>query len=114
MSPEKHKLLESEVRYMLQNNIAVPSSSDKASPCILVDKPDKKVQFCTDFRKMNNITKPDSFPLPRVEDCVDEVGAAKFAMKLDLLKGHWQVPLTSGHRTSHLSSHYLGCIHIPS
>lgn len=41
------------------------------------------------------MTKPDSYPLPRMEDCVDRVGSAKFVTKLDLLKGYWQVPLTS-------------------
>lgn len=40
------------------------------------------------------MTKPDSFPLPRIEDCVDRVGSVKFVGKFDLLKGYWQVPLT--------------------
>lgn len=44
---------------------------------------------------VNSVTKPDSFPLPRIEDCVDKVGAAKYVSKLDLLKGYWQVQLTS-------------------
>ncbi len=52
-------------------------------------------RFCTDFRKVNAVTKPDSFPLPRMEDCVDRVGSARFVTKLDLLKGYWQVPLTA-------------------
>ncbi len=50
--------------------------------------------FCTDFRRVNAITKPDSYPLPRMEDCVDRVGNAAFVTKIDLLKGYWQVPLT--------------------
>ena len=44
---------------------------------------------------MNNVTKPDSFPLPRMEDCIDQVGSAKFVSKFDLLKGYWQVPLSA-------------------
>lgn len=62
-------------------------------PCILVGKPDGSHCFCTDFHKVNAITKTDSFPLPRMEDCVDQVGSAKFVSKVDLLKGFWQVPL---------------------
>lgn len=92
--PEKRKNLEDEIRYMLHNGIAVPSDSSWASPCLLVPKPDNTPRFCTDFRKVNAVTKPDSFPLPRMEDCVDQVGGAKFVTKLDLLKGYWQVPLT--------------------
>ena len=60
----------------------------------MVKKSDGTFRFCTDYRKLNAVTKPDSFPLPRIEDCIDEVGAAKFVTKLDLLKGYWQVLLT--------------------
>lgn len=94
MSPEKRQHLDSEVKYMVENNIAVPSNASWASPCILVPKQDKTPRFCTDMRKVNSVTKPDSFPLPRMEDCVDSVGAAKFVSKFDLLKGYWQVPLS--------------------
>ena len=86
--------MESEVNYMLENNIAEPSCSSWASPCVLVRKPDQTFRPCTDFRKVNNGTKPDSFPLPRIDDCVDQVGSAKFVSKFDLLKGYWQVPLS--------------------
>lgn len=94
MSPEKREQLEAEVKYMLENNIAEPCFSGWASPCLLVKKPDSTVRPCTDFRKVNAVTKPDSFPLPRMEDCVDQVGSARFVSKFDLLKGYWQVPLT--------------------
>ena len=90
---EKFRRMDSEVQYLLDNGLAVPSSSSWASPCILVGKPDMTDRFCTDYRKVN-VTKPDSFPLPRMEDCVDAVGSARFVSKFDLLKGYWQVPLT--------------------
>jgi len=76
---------------MLDNGIAQPSSSSWASPCLLVPKSDNTPRFC--FRKVNHVTKPDSFPIPRVEDYVDQVGSAKYVSKFDLLKGYWQVPL---------------------
>jgi len=77
------------------NRIAEASLNPWSSPCLLVDKSDKSDRFCTDFRKVNNVTKPDSYPLPRMEDCIDQVGSASFVNKIDLLKGYWQVPLTS-------------------
>lgn len=86
--------MEAEIKYMLDNGIAVPSSSSWASPCLLVDKSDESPRFCTDYRKVNKVTKPDSYPLPRMEYCIDQVGAAKFVSKFDLLKGYWQVPLS--------------------
>lgn len=67
---------------------AVPSCSSWASPCLLVKKPDSTYRFCTDYRKLNAITKPDAFPLPRIEECVDQVDAGNFLTKLDLLKGY--------------------------
>ena len=79
---------------MLEHGLAVPSGSSWASPCLLVTKPAHTFRPCTDFRKVNKITKPDSFPLPQVDDCVDQVGSEKFVSKFDLLKGYWQVPLS--------------------
>lgn len=59
-------------------------------------------RLCTDYRKVNSVTMPDSYPLPRLDDCIDTIGAAKYVTKLDLLKGYWQVPLTS--RASEISA----------
>ena len=94
MSQVKHKVMEKEIKYMLDNRIAEPSSSSWASPCLLVDKSDKSPRFCTDYRKVNAGTKPDAYPLPRMEDCVDQVGSANFVSKFDLLRGYWQVRVT--------------------
>ena len=50
--------------------------------------------MCTDYHKVNSVTKTDSFPIPRIDDCIDKVGNSKYVTKFDLLKGFWQVPLT--------------------
>jgi len=44
---------------------------------------------------VNSVTKSDSYPIPRAEDCIDRIGCAKYVTKLDLLKGYWQVPMTT-------------------
>ncbi len=102
VNPRKHDIMRSEVEYMLQHGLAVPSQSPWSSPCLLVPKPDGSYRFCTDYRKVNSLTKPDSFPLPRLEDCVDRVGSARYVTKLDLLKGYWQLSLTP--RASEISA----------
>lgn len=79
--------VKSETEYLLQQ-------SPWSSPCLLAPKSDSPYRFCTDYLKVNNVTKSNSFPLPRIEDCVDRVGSAWYITKLDLLKGYWQVPLT--------------------
>ena len=86
--------MRSEVEYMLANDLIKPSQSSWSSPCLLVPKGDGTYRFCTDFRKVNSVTKSDSFPIPRVEDCIDRIGSSKYVTKFDLLKGFWQVPLT--------------------
>lgn len=94
--------MRAEVEYLLQNVFATPSESPWSSPCLLVPKAESTFRFCTDYRKVNCISKPDSSPLPCLEDCVDRVGSAKYVTKLDLLKGYWQVPLTP--RASEISA----------
>ena len=94
VNPQKQKLLQQEVEYMLKNDLIERSHSAWSSPCILVPKPDKTYRFCTDFRKVNSLTKADSYPLPRIKDCIDRIGHSKYVSKFDMLKGYWQVPLS--------------------
>ena len=94
MNTIKQKYLKEEIQYLLDNNFIQPSKSAWSSPCILVSKPDKSYRLCTDYRKVNNVTKTDSFPIPRIEDCIDKIGNANYITKFDLLKGFWQIPLT--------------------
>ena len=94
MNPMKQQCLKEEVTYLLENDFIEPSQSNYSSPCILVPKQNGTYRMCTDYRKVNNVTKTDSFPIPRIDDCIDKVGKAKYVTKFDLLKGFWQVPLT--------------------
>ena len=65
-------------------------------------KPGGAVRFCTDYHTVNALTKTDSHPIPRIDDCIDKIGKAKFITKCDLLKGYWCVPLTE--RTKEVSA----------
>jgi hypothetical protein len=78
---------------MLENDIIEPSTNEWSS-CILVPKPERTFRFCTDYRKVNNVTKTDSYPIPRIDESIDSIGQAKFVNNFYLLKGYWQVPLT--------------------
>ena len=96
MNPLKPKYLQDEVKYLLENDFIEPSQSNYSSPCILVPKSNGTYRMCTDYRKVNSVTKTDSFPIPRIDDCIDKVGNSKYVTKfrINLLKGFWQVPLT--------------------
>lgn len=94
VNPQNREIMRQEVEYLLKHGLATPSQSPLSSPCLLVPKQDSTFRFCTDYCKVNGVTKPDSLPLPRMEDCVDRIGSAHFITKPDLLKGYWQVQLT--------------------
>ena len=70
---------------MLENEIIEPSNSDFSSPSMLVSKPDGTYRFVTNFKAVNAITKCDSYPIPRIEDCIDKIGQAKYVSKFDIL-----------------------------
>ena len=94
VSPMKKELIDKEVQYMLKNDIIEESQSNWSSPCILVPKHDGRFRFGTDFRRDTDKTKSDSFPIPRIANCIDQIGNTKFVRTIDMLKGYWQVPLT--------------------
>ncbi|XP_078234087.1 uncharacterized protein LOC144583660 [Pogona vitticeps] len=80
-----------ELDEMLRENIIVPSSSPWSSPIVLVDKPDGSIRFCVDYRKLNRVTTPDAYPMPRLDNLIETIGGCRFISSLDLVKGYWQL-----------------------
>ena len=89
--------IRTEVARQLENmqsqGVIQPSSSPWASPVVLVRKKDGSLRFCIDYRHLNLVTKPDVFPLPRMDDLLDQLGQSKFFSTLDLASGYWQVKI---------------------
>ena len=72
MNPVKQQYLREEVQYLLDNDFIEPSQSEWSSPCILVPKPDGTFRMYTDYRKVNSVTKTDTFPIPVNQSCYSE------------------------------------------
>ena len=94
MNAIKLQYLREEIQYLMDNEFIESSQSDWSSPCIIVPKPDGTFRMCIDYRKVNSMTKTDSFPVPRMNDCIDNIGQANYLTKFNLLKGFWQIPKT--------------------
>ena len=82
-----------EVRKMLRLGIIEPSTSQYASPTVMVRKPDGSLRYCIDFRRLNSRTVFDAEPIPNPELVLSRLGKAKYISKMDLTKGFWQIPI---------------------
>ncbi|GBL63149.1 Retrovirus-related Pol polyprotein from transposon 297, partial [Araneus ventricosus] len=86
------------VQEMVDNGIIEESSGPWASPIVLVKKKDGSTRFCVDYRKLNEITKKDSYPLPRIDDTLDALNGSQWFTTLDLKSGYWQVEVRTEDR----------------
>ena len=78
---------------MLDANIIKRFMSPWSFPIVVVSKKEGTSRMCVDFRKLNKITRPTSYPLPLIDDILSQLGQARFFTTLDLKSGFWQVAL---------------------
>ncbi len=86
--------VEEGIQEMLTLGVIEPSRSPWSSPIVMVPKPDGTLRFCNDFRRLNEVSEFDGYPMPRVDELLERLGRARFISTLDLTKGYWQVPLS--------------------
>ncbi|GBM95579.1 Retrovirus-related Pol polyprotein from transposon 17.6 [Araneus ventricosus] len=94
MTNRQNDLLKAEIGKMLKYNIIEPGASEFTSPIILVETPGREPRPCIDYRKLNEITRTQFYPIPNIEQRVETVAKARYITLIDLTKGYWQIPLS--------------------
>lgn len=102
MSYADRALVRSMVQEMVDYGIVRESTSPYASPILLVQKKTGDKRLCVDYRALNRKTKKEHYPLPRIEDQLDQLAGNTVFTSLDLASGYYQIPIAeeSRHKTA--------------
>ncbi|UYV73057.1 hypothetical protein LAZ67_10001691, partial [Cordylochernes scorpioides] len=91
VSAKEREIIKEQIDEMLRDGIIRPSSSPWSFPVILVKKRDGKYRFCVDYRKLNDVTVKDVYPIPRIDEVLNTLQGSKYFSAIDLKSGYWQV-----------------------
>jgi len=83
--------VEKHIDNMLERNVIEPCDGPWSSGIVLVKKKDGSTRFCVDYRQLNACTLKDAYPLPRIDDSLEQLSGNKWFTTLDLCSGYWQV-----------------------
>jgi hypothetical protein len=82
------KLLKEELDSLLKKGFIWPTTSPWGSPALFMPKKDGTQRLCVDYRALNAVTIKNKYPLPRIDDLMDQLRQAKFYSKIDLRSGY--------------------------
>ena len=85
--------VEKQCRELHMADIIEPSKSPWSAPIVPIRKKDGSIRLCVDYRQLNQITKPDRFPMPNVTDVIASLGGVQYFTSLDLVRGYYQMPI---------------------
>lgn len=93
MSSPKQDFIRQEVQRLLQEQKIRPSNSPYGAPVVLPLKKNGQYRFAVDYRRLNKITRKDGYPLPRIDDLLDQIRGAQYFSIVDARAGYHQVPM---------------------
>ena len=93
VSPPKQQVMKELIEDMLKDDIIEPSCSAWASPVVLIPKKEGKPRFCVHYRKVNDNTVTDAYPIPTIQEILDSLSVAVVFSSLDLNNGYWQMEM---------------------
>jgi hypothetical protein len=85
--------LKKQLRELQQSGFIRPSSSPWGAPVLFVEKKDKSLRMCVDYRSLNEVTIKNKYPLPKIDDLFDQLNGAKYFSKEDLRSGYHQLKI---------------------
>ncbi|KAL2240852.1 UNVERIFIED_CONTAM: Transposon Ty3-I Gag-Pol polyprotein, partial [Sesamum indicum] len=91
MASSKLKELKKQLEELLDKGFIRPSISPWGAPVLFVKKKDRSMRLCVDYRQLNRITIKNKYPLPRIDDLLDQLKGATVFSKIDLRSGYWQL-----------------------
>lgn len=91
---EEEKYLQEELTRLLDLGLISPSNGQWTSPIFFVKKKDGQLRLVVDYRKLNDRTIKDAYPLPQIDNLLDSMGGARVFSTLDAASGYWQIPLS--------------------
>lgn len=109
LSPGKKAILERELQKLLDTDVIEECDSPWAANVVLVTKKDGGVRLCVDYRKLNAVTEPDRYPLPRIEDVLHAAKNTSFMTTCDLRSGYFQIGVEPDDRDKTAFVSPLGC-----
>jgi len=96
LAPNELEKLREQLEELTENCFIEPSLAPFGAPVLFVKKKDGNLRMCVDYRKLNNITFKNSYPIPRIDDLLDQLYGAKIFSSLDLRSGYHQVHIAEG------------------
>ena len=93
VSPKEGLIIKEQVEAMLAKGVIRPANSPWSSPVVLVVKKNGSIRFCVNYKKLNDLTRKDAYPLPRTEELLETIAGHKVYSTIDLYSGYWQIPM---------------------
>ena len=89
MAPTELKELKKQLKELLDRGFIRPSISPWGAPVLFVRKKDGSMRLCIDYRRLNQVIVKNKYPLPRIDDLLDQLKGASVFSKIDLRSGYW-------------------------